>query len=174
MTRMPGVFLLACLAALFSAGAVGQETGSVLSLDELLRQVEQGRAGDAQEFKEREQRFIAARAEQRQLLQQATARKSEAEQRSEQLETTFEENEIRTSELTEALDRRLGSLKELFGVLQQVSGDTQAVLQSSLTSVQYPDRGAALYVYNYLSDAQVKSLRDGPFKEDAVPYWPKR
>jgi len=39
---------------------------------------------------------------------------------------------------------------------------------------KYPDCGAAIYVYNYLSDAQVKSLRAGPFKEDAVPCWPKR
>jgi biopolymer transport protein ExbB len=144
MTRSLAVLLLAGLASLAAPAAVGQAQEQVLSLDELLRQVEQGRAGDAREFKEREQRFLAARAEQRQLLNEAVARKAREEARSEQLETTFEENEIRASELTEALDRRLGSLKELFGVLQQVSGDTQAVLQSSLTSVQYPDRGAAL------------------------------
>mgnify|MGYP000166850854 CR=1 FL=1 len=37
-----------------------------------------------------------------------------------QLEATFDRNEIRTSDLTETLDTRLGSFKELFGVLQQV------------------------------------------------------
>jgi len=139
-----GCLLLACLVSLPLAHAQDQTQDTVLSLDELLRQVEQGRVGDAREFKEREQRFIAARSEQRQLLQQATATKTAEERRSEELETTFEENEIRTNEKSEALDRRLGSLKELFGVLQQVAGDTQAVLASSLTSVQFPDRGGAL------------------------------
>jgi hypothetical protein len=38
---------------------------------------------------------------------------------------------------------------------------------------KYP-RGIALYVYDYLADDQVKALREGPFKEDAVPDWPER
>src|SRR5690606_21837570 len=38
------------------------------------------------------------------------------------------------------LDERLGSLRELFGVLQQVSGDARATFQNSLTNVEYPDR----------------------------------
>jgi biopolymer transport protein ExbB len=46
--------------------------------------------------------------------------------------------------LSSALDRRLGSLKELFGILQQVSGDTQALLDNSLTSIEYPERGEFL------------------------------
>ncbi|MDH3373797.1 MAG: MotA/TolQ/ExbB proton channel family protein, partial [Gammaproteobacteria bacterium] len=38
------------------------------------------------------------------------------------------------------LDERLGALKELFGVLQTVSGDTQGRFTSSLTNLQFPDR----------------------------------
>ena len=38
------------------------------------------------------------------------------------------------------LDERLGALKELFGVLQTVSGDAQGRFNTSLTNIQYPDR----------------------------------
>lgn len=44
---------------------------------------------------------------------------------SEKLETQFEENEFKLADLNGALDTRLGSLKELFGVLQQIAGDTK-------------------------------------------------
>ena len=42
--------------------------------------------------------------------------------------------------LNEALTTRLGSLKELFGVLQQVSGDTKGKFQNSVVSAQLPGR----------------------------------
>ena len=138
-----GIMLLLCGLMVFGASGA-QESDDAASLQELLNMVEQGRARDQREAREREQRFVAAQAQQRQLLQQATAKRTAQEQRSEQLETTFEDNEVRTVELTEALDRRLGSLKELFGILQQVAGDTQAVLENSLTSVQLPNRGQPL------------------------------
>ena len=38
------------------------------------------------------------------------------------------------------LDERLGALKELFGVLQTVSGDTQGRFNTSLTNLQFPER----------------------------------
>jgi biopolymer transport protein ExbB len=137
------IAMLAC--GLLMAGPVaGQEQDDAASLNELLQMVEQGRARDQQEARDREARFKAAQSEQRQLLQQAIARRTSEEQRSEQLENTFEENEVTTVELTDALDRRLGSLKELFGILQQVAGDTQAVLETSLTAVQLPNRGEPL------------------------------
>ncbi len=137
------IAMLAC-GLLMAGPAISQQKDDAASLNELLQMVEQGRARDQQEAREREARFKAAQSEQRQLLQQAIARRTSEEQRSEQLENTFEENEVTTVELTQALDRRLGSLKELFGILQQVAGDTQAVLETSLTAVQLPDRGAPL------------------------------
>jgi biopolymer transport protein ExbB len=39
------------------------------------------------------------------------------------------------------LDKRLGSLRELFGVLQQVAGDTRGLFEGSVISAQYPGRG---------------------------------
>ena len=63
------------------------------------------------------------------------------EQRSERLETQFEENEVRIGDLQEALDKRLGSLRELFGVLQQVAGDTRGLFEGSVISAEFPGRG---------------------------------
>jgi len=138
-----GIVLLLCASLGFGSSSAQQDDDAA-SLNELLNMVEQGRVRDQREAREREQRFVAAQAQQRQLLQQSIAKRTAEEQRSEQLETTFEENEVRTVELSEALDRRLGSLKELFGILQQVAGDTQAILETSLTAVQFPDRGKPL------------------------------
>jgi len=114
------------------------------SLDELLRMVQQGRAQETQENREREQRFAAAKAQQQSLLREAQQRKQQLERRSDQLETAFDRNEIRTSDLTKTLDTRLGSFKELFGVLQQVAGDARAQLDNSITSAQFPNRGEFL------------------------------
>jgi len=137
---------LAGLLVLASATAFAQSDAPerAKSLDELLRMVQQGRAQEAQEHREREQRFAAAKTQQQQLLREAAQRKQQLERQSDQLETTFDRNEIRLSDLTETLDTRLGSFKEMFGVLQQVAGDTRAQLENSVTSAQFPDRGEFL------------------------------
>jgi biopolymer transport protein ExbB len=129
-----------------SATAFAQtgEPAKAKSLDELLRLVQQGRAQESQQHREREQRFAAAKAEQQRMLREAQQLKQQLERRSDQLETEFDRNEIRTSDLTQTLDTRLGSFKELFGVLQQVAGDTRGQLENSITSAQFADRGKFL------------------------------
>ncbi|MDX1570681.1 MAG: hypothetical protein R3200_09365, partial [Xanthomonadales bacterium] len=110
------------------------------SPQELLQLVEQGRAAEAQEAREREARFRAEREQQQNLLQEARQRKAAMERRSDELETRFEDNENRIAERQAQLSERLGSLRELFGVLQQVAGDTRAQFENSVTSAQYPGR----------------------------------
>jgi biopolymer transport protein ExbB len=78
------------------------------------------------------------------MLQDAKAERRREQRRSDRLETAFEENEIRIGDLQEQLDKRLGSLRELFGVLQQVAGDTRGLFEGSLISSQYPNRGEFL------------------------------
>ena len=111
------------------------------SLDELLRNVEQRRVVESAEHREREQRFQNDKARQAQMLDDAKTERRREEQRSDRLETQFNENEIRIGDLQEQLDRRLGSLRELFGVLQQVAGDTRGLFESSLISAEFPNRG---------------------------------
>ena len=124
-----------------SGSAVAQQAAS---LDELLDMVKQGQAREARENEQRLAEFRRRQAEQQALLNQARNERASLEQRGEQLEALFEENNRKLATAAAELDERLGSLKELFGVLQQVAGDTQSVFQNSLISAQYPDREAFL------------------------------
>jgi biopolymer transport protein ExbB len=111
-----------------------------VSLDELLKKVKDGRVQDARENAARLAAFKADKSRQQQLLGEAKVQRSTAEARSDALERAFEENDVKVVELELALKERLGSLKELFGVLQQASGDARGQFENSLTSVQFPDR----------------------------------
>ncbi len=112
-----------------------------VSLDELLQQVKQGRVKDAAENQKRIQEFQQARGRQQQLLKDMQAEQARQEQLSQQLETTFEANDAQIIDLERALQERLGELKELFGVLQQAAGDARGNFDTSVTQIQFPDRG---------------------------------
>ncbi|WP_252731660.1 MotA/TolQ/ExbB proton channel family protein [Psychrosphaera sp. F3M07] len=111
-----------------------------LDLDQLLAQLQNGKTQQNQENKTREQAFLRQRAEQDNMLKQATTTRDNALKLSETLETKFEQNEFQLADLSEALNKRMGSLKELFGVLQQVSGDAKGKMQTSNVSAQFPGR----------------------------------
>jgi biopolymer transport protein ExbB len=117
---------------------------NAMSLSELLRRVEQGSVEDNKENQAREQRFRADKAEQNQLLKNAEADKVAEEKRSQQFENKFESNQVEVDALEQTYTERLGDLKELFGVMQQVAGDARANFDVSLTNIQYPDRGEKL------------------------------
>ncbi len=134
----------ASLALAEEAAGQGESTLQVnqaSSLDDLLRLVDERRVVESAEHRQREQRFQNDKAQQAQMLANAKAERSREERRSNQLETQFDENEIRIGALQEQLDERLGSLRELFGVLQQVAGDTRGLFEGSLISAQFPNRG---------------------------------
>jgi biopolymer transport protein ExbB len=125
-------------------GALSQENERALNLDALLKQLEEGKFAQSQQNQAREKDFAAQRAEQDTILRETAARRDALLRTSEQLETNFEENEFKLADLNGALDNRLGSLKELFGVLQQVAGDTKNKFYNSVISAQIPDRAAFL------------------------------
>ena len=129
---------------LVSAAPVQAQDDEVRTLNELLDLVEEGRARDNAEEAARIREFEQNQANQQQLLNEAQADKAAEEARSAQLETTFEENELLIADVTEQLNVRLGSLRELFGVLQQVAGDARGLFEASLTNVEYPERSQFL------------------------------
>ena len=133
----------AALAVAFAAPVQAQDA-EVLSLNELLEIVRVAGGRDAAEEEQRIQEFEQNQANQQQLLNDANARKAAEEARSAQLETTFEENELLIADVTEQLNVRLGSLRELFGVLQQVAGDARGLFEASLTNIEYPERSQFL------------------------------
>lgn len=143
MKRLLTPIIAIVCASLFSVGVVA-ENKQALDLDALLQQLEQGQFAQKAQNTEREQAFIQKRAEQDQILRDTVQVRNQALATSERLETQFEENEFKLADLNNALNTRLGSLKELFGVLQQVSGDTKNKFYNSVISAQILGRSEFL------------------------------
>ncbi|MGK2233413.1 MAG: biopolymer transport protein ExbB [Colwellia sp.] len=114
------------------------------NLDQLLSQLEKGQIAQSKENQQREAEFDARKAEQDQMLASARNTRDNAVNLSTDLEATFQNNEIKIGNRTDALNKRMGELKELFGVLQQVSGDLRSKFQTSVVSAQIPGRGEFL------------------------------
>lgn len=133
--------LIAAVGLVFAMPLAAQEP---VNLDELLQQLKDGKFAQTQDNQAREARFQAQAAEQEQILREAIAQRDRLEQLSAELESQFETNERDLAALEDALTQRMGSLKELFGVLQQVAGDTASTLQNSYVSVEFPGRSDAL------------------------------
>ena len=112
-----------------------------MSLDALLKQVQQGRIDESRENQAREEAFVRDKANQAELLQQANRERANLEAVSERLEKEFEANQDDIDILKQDLQEALGSLKELFGVLQTAAGDSRATFDASLTNIEYPYRG---------------------------------
>jgi biopolymer transport protein ExbB len=132
--------IIAAGVLVFGFGSVQAQDDSASSMAELLRLIEQGQARDSQEARQREADFARRRNEQQNLLNQARAERNRQERESARLEQLFEDQQALIVAARAALDERLGALKELFGVLQTVAGDTQGRFTNSLTNIQFPDR----------------------------------
>jgi biopolymer transport protein ExbB len=137
-------FALACVALLLAPAVAAQEGGPARSLDDLLREVQAGRAQEQELNRRREEEFRRQKAEQQALLARAEGERARLEARSAELERIFQENERALAVLDEQLRGRLGSLGELFGVVRQVAGDTRSVVETSIASAQHPGRAAPL------------------------------
>ncbi len=120
------------------------------SLDDLLQEVKHGRRIDAQDNAQRLKIFKREQSKQQQLLSDIKNEQVAQEGISATQEKTFEANEELITSLEQRLTERLGSLKELFGVLQQVAGDAQGQFSNSIIQLQYPDRS------KYLSEFATK------------------
>ena len=139
---MKKTYIFIVLAALTTSPLFAQQ--SALTIDQLLENVEQGKVNDNSENRKREAEFRQKRDQQDSLLSEAVTTKVTEENRSTQLEAIFEVNEAELNVLQDTLTERLGALKELFGVMQQVAGDARTRFDNSLTNVQYPDRSPFL------------------------------
>ena len=114
------------------------------TLAELLEMVETGQIANGAENKRREDEFKRDKSRQQREVRNAERMQREEEAEAERLEGIFEKNESDIAAKQEILAKRLGSLRELFGVLQQVSGDTQGVFEGSIVSAELPGRGVWL------------------------------
>ena len=146
ITIMKRIVILMAAAGVLALGATAVSAQEdAVSLDELLNLIEQGQSRDSREARRREAEFAQRRTEQQQLLNQARGERTRLERESARLEQLFEDQQADIVAVRAALDERLGALKELFGVLQTVAGDTQGRFSESLTNIQYPEREEFLF-----------------------------
>ncbi|MGB1263544.1 MAG: MotA/TolQ/ExbB proton channel family protein [Cognaticolwellia sp.] len=135
------VALVAIASALTITSVSAQQASD---LDDLLSRLENGQIAQTKQNQAREKAFTQKVNEQARLLSQAQATRDQAINTSTRLEAQFQDNEVRLANKTDALTRRMGELKELFGVLQQVAGDTKSKFQTSVVSAQIEGRDTFL------------------------------
>lgn len=132
------------------------------SVDELIKLIQSAKVNESQEHRQREAEFAKAQGNQQALLAQAKSTMASEEARSDQLEKTFDENDLKIEALRTQLDERLGSLKELFGHLTSTAGDVRSNLNQSIVSAQIPGRTAFVdeLIANMSSDTKLPSIEE--------------
>ena len=146
-------------AAAVSMPALAQEAKS---LDELLNMIQSSTISETQEYRDRENNFKRDQRKQDAELQKAKNAKTAEERRSDRLEQTIRDNDLKLIGLREQRDKRLGSLKELFGHLTGAAGDIRANLTQSVVSAQIPGRTEFLdeLIEKMSSDTRLPSIMD--------------
>lgn len=132
------------ITAAIAITALSVSAQQAANLDELLSQLAEGKVAQTKQNKQREASFSAKKAEQDRMLADAVNTRNERIAESTRLENKFQVNEVALANKQDALNKRLGELKELFGVLQQVAGDTKSKFQNSVISAQLPNRDSFL------------------------------
>lgn len=158
LTALAGALTIAASGATFAQNAS--------SLDDLLRMVQKGKSSEARDNAKREAAFKQDKGRQAAMLSTAKKNRTVQENRSASLEKQFEANEVVVGQKQKQLKERLGSLSELFGHLTSSSGDLRSTLDTSLTSVQFPDRA------EFLDDFVAKMAGDKlPSIEEIERLW---
>ena len=158
-TKMANIFAAFVAAAAISVPALAQDAKS---LDELLQMIESSSISESADSRGREASFKSDQRKQGQLLKDAQNSKAKEERRSDRLEQTIRDNDIEIAKLREQRDKRLGSLKELFGHLTGAAGDIRANLNQSIVSSQIPGRTEFLdeLIAKMSSDTRLPSIED--------------
>lgn len=125
-----------------ASGAAQPE--SPQSIAELVEAVREGGVARRAELELREQRFIEARDNQQQLLQQARSEREQLEAEADRLRARYQQGEEELGELEDLLVQQSGDLNDVFSVVGQVASDAVPIIQNSLVSAQYRDRLAQL------------------------------
>jgi len=132
-------------------------------LDDLLDQTRKARDSEAKLNQEREAKFLADHNKQAALMTEAKNALAEQKARSASLQSAFDGNEKKLTEMQQQLDARAGNLGEMFGVVRQVANDFSSVVTNSIISAEYPGRAAFVTKL-----AQSKNL---PSMQDLERFW---
>jgi biopolymer transport protein ExbB len=158
-TKMINIFVAIFAVAALSTPVVASEAKSLV---ELLDMIESAKISETAESRQREADFLKDQRKQNQLLKGAKNTKAEEERRSDRLEQIIRDNDVILAALREQRDKRLGSLKELFGHLTGTAGDLRAKIDQSIVSTQIPGRTEFLddLIAKMSSDTKLPSIED--------------
>ncbi|HFD11816.1 MAG TPA: hypothetical protein ENJ32_05035 [Crenotrichaceae bacterium] len=113
-------------------------------IDHLLNEVQEVLKGEKKLHLQREARFKSNRDQQQQLFNEAKSQLATQQKLSATLQSAFDVNEKKITELQAVLEERQGEMGEVFGMVRQVAADLKSDLESSIISAQYPGRAANL------------------------------
>ncbi len=138
------IYLWAFFVVFSSAAWATHSDEKPTNLDALFEQVKHDRVMEQEQNQRRETIFITERDQQARLLAQAKAQLAAQEGRTKDLNTKFQEQEQLLTQANADLELKSGSLGELFGTVRQVANESRSVLESSMISVELPERSQFL------------------------------
>ena len=116
----------------------------ITSLNELLLKVQEEALYDSEENRARIAKFMAEKSTQDAVLQETLANLKIQEDRAVRLEKTFDENDVKLSELEDLKAERLGAFGELFGVVRGTASEMGAQIKESIISGELQGRSQTL------------------------------
>jgi len=116
----------------------------ISSLNELLLKVQEEALYDSEENRARIAKFMAEKSTQDTVLQETLANLKVQEDRAVRLEKTFDENDVKLSELEDLKAERLGAFGELFGVVRGTASEMGAQIKESIISGELQGRSKTL------------------------------
>ena len=128
------------------------------NLQELLEQVKKERTQEKEELAKRELKFKNAKSKQEKLLSAALKKLESDEKRSDALRKSYESYDLEIARQNIVLKEKMGALGELDGIVKQIAGDLDAIIDASLVSAQKPDRDKILDVLS--SRKELPSLQE--------------
>ncbi len=123
---------------------VDETPKEITSLNELLLKVQEEALYDSEENRARIAKFMAEKSTQDAVLQETLANLKVQEDRAVRLEKTFDENDVKLSELEDLKAERLGAFGELFGVVRGTASEMGAQIKESIISGELQGRSKTL------------------------------
>lgn len=114
------------------------------NLQSLLEQVKKERSQEKEALAKREAKFKAAKNKQKALLSNALKKLAKEEVQSASLKKIYESYELELNKQNAILKEKMGALGELDGIVRQIAGDIDTIIDTSLVSAQKPGRDEIL------------------------------
>lgn len=115
-------------------------------LQSLLEQVKKERSQEKEVLAKRELKFKSAHSKQKGLLAIALEQLAKEEALSSSLRKSYDTYDLEIARQNAVLKEKMGALGELDGIVKQIAGDLDVIIDTSLVSAQKPNRDEILDV----------------------------